>query len=83
MNCDFDCEDEIQGVTANTYILVWSSCTAVASACRYVFYIPTLFRLGQLKDQLVRLVCCPACLTSLRLEDTFSALNKLVFFSSV
>ena len=46
MNLNFDCEDEIQEVSASMCILVLSSWTAVASACRYVLYIPRLFRLS-------------------------------------
>lgn len=49
MKRNFNCEDEIQeDVTANTSILVWSSGTNAASACRYSV-IPMLFRLGQLR----------------------------------
>ena len=78
MNRNFDCEDEIQEVSANMCILVFSSCTAVASAFRYVLYIPILFRRGQLEVQF-KLLYCPGCVTSLRLANTLSTMSILEF----
>ena len=73
MNSNIYCEDENQEVTANTCKLVWSFCTADASACRYALYIP-IFRMGRLKPQL-RLLCCPGCVASLRLENALSTID--------
>lgn len=70
MKSNSNYEVDIQEVTANTCILVWSSDTDAASACRYNA-IPMLFRqLGQLKTQ-CKVLCCPGRATSLQLEKTF------------
>ena len=70
MNRNFNCEDDIQEVTANTCVLVSSwSCTNAASTCRYIV-IPMLFRLGQLKAQFTLL------LSNLQLEKRFQGYKK-------